>query len=186
MKYFTKGGEIMIKRILVFSVLVLMLMVGSVGYASAVSGEDAVMPNMSGLEITKEISINEAGKYLGDFQSVQYYVRETGYGAHAFFEYGEIWIESVKDMAATGKITQVIVSKPQFITNRGIFMGEDIQKVINVYGQPDKIVNDQKETKRYVYSIKKDAKMKMMRIVFHAKKDGQIDYIMYSRLLSEI
>lgn len=162
-------------------------MVGSVGYAAAVvSGDDVAMPNMPRLEITKDISINDAVKYLGDFSSAQYDVRETWYGAHATFEYGEIWLEKVGNAATPGRIARVIVSKPQFVTHRGIFMGEELQKVIDAYGQPDRIVNDEKGTKQYVYSVKENAKMKMMRIVFHINKNNQVDYIAYSRFMGGI
>lgn len=164
----------------------MMFMVGSVGYAATVSGDDVMMPNMPGLEITKDASINDAGKYLGEFRSVQYDVREAWYGAHATFEYGEIWLEKVGNSVAMGKVARVIVSKPQFVTHRGIFMGEDLQKVIDAYGQPDRIVNDKEGTKQYVYSVKENAKMKMMRIVFHINKNSQVDYIAYSRFMGGI
>lgn len=142
-----------------------------------VSPWDIQIPNMPTLAVGLQSSVNEATAYLGNCTNVKYDWNDAWCGAHAWFDYGEVWIEYAKDANTKGAVSRVIITKPNFVTQRGIQVGDDEKKVVLLYGQPDSI-----HQKGYVYFVKRNGvKEGLRRIVFHIDDNNKVDYIAYSQ-----
>jgi hypothetical protein len=141
-----------------------------------VSPWDIQTPAMPTLAVGRQSSINGAIAYLGNCTNVKYDWNDAWCGAHAWFDYGEAWIEYAKDTNTEGAVSRVIITKPNFVTQRGIQVGDDEKRVVLLYGQPDSIHQN-----GYVYFVKRNGvKDGVRRIVFHID-DNKVDYIAYSQ-----
>jgi hypothetical protein len=87
------------------------------------------------LEMTNKIRVEEAGAFLGNSNSVKFKKNDVWFGAHASFQYGDIWVEQVADSKAAGYKMHLLICKPEFKTQRGIKIGDTEKDVLDTYGK---------------------------------------------------
>ena len=109
--------------------------------ARAISLQDCYIYNADKIQLGSFTSIEMAYPVLGECLAlIQSSSADAYEPAYAICERGTLWIEDFSGkttLKTYAKIGEIIFTKLDVYTSRGIHIGDDIQKVYKIYGYPD-------------------------------------------------
>ena len=119
----------------------------SIVNAKSITLQDLYIYNADKIQLGNFTSIEKSYPVLGECLALIQSSSSDAYDpAYAICERGTIWIEDFSGkttLKTYAKIGEIIFTKLDVYTARGIHIGDDIQKVYKIYGYPDSsYIND--------------------------------------------
>lgn len=136
------------------------------------SGEDFAIPPMPWLEIHQRISARQLADYLGEEADIEtFHYAEPGMLCK--FAMFQVWLTGTEDLNEPATIERVIVSDPNFVTYRGLSVGQKEEQIFARYGQKPGYTS----TVRNLIWHRYFAPNSLNRIIFAVDSEGTIVYI---------